>query len=297
MEPLSLILFIHLHFAFNTLAVYQKSYIKHNGGTADISYTMFYYPVLLLFQSIFGLIAGVIFAKIGVHWTNLLGTSLFVLSGFIMYISTRFYLDMISSALYGIAVAILMFPSTTNACKYFMNHIGLINGIVETAISLGSTFFSFIGEQIINPDEIQSDPEDNLYKNEIAEKVKIFILIQIFCSIGVFVIEEIITRTYKENIDEKFSFKFILRIDEIKSLFCKKNNINATEIENEQIELNENINKEIIDNINNSNSFKNIKKSKSRKEKIKLALKSWKFWRYNLISLSQSPISDVVFAM
>ena len=27
------------------------------------------------------------------------------------------------------------------------------------------------------------------------------------------------------------------------------------------------------------------------------ALKSWKFWRYNIISLSQSPISDMVFAM
>ena len=125
-------------FAFCTLCVYQTSYIKHNGGIADISYTMFYYPVLLLFQSIFGLIAGIIFSKVGVHWTNLIGTFIFILAAFIMYISARFYLDMISSALYGIGVSILMFPSTTNSCKYFMNHIGLINGIVETFISLGS---------------------------------------------------------------------------------------------------------------------------------------------------------------
>lgn len=80
----------------------------------------------------------------------------------------------------------------------------------------------------------------------------------------------------------------------------KKNKINITELENEQIELCENDNKENIeikDNINNSNSFQNIKKTKTRKEKIKIVLKSWKFWRFNLISLSQSPISDMVFAM
>ena len=287
-------------FSFNTFAVYQTSYIKHHGGDADITYTMFYYPVLLLFQSIFGLIAGIIFSKIGVHWTNLLGTFLFVFAGFIMYISTRFYLDMISSAIFGIAIAILMFPSTTNAYKYFMDHIGLVNGIVETAISLGSTFYSFIGEKVINPDEIQGDPEDNLYKKEIAEKVKIFILIQIFSSIGVFIIEEIMTKTYEENFDEEFSMKFLFRIDEIKSLLCKKNNVTKRDIENENIEHSENDYKErkvIVENINNSNSFQNIKVPKTRKEKIKLALKSWKFWRYNLISLSQSPISDMVFAM
>ena len=217
-----------------------------------------------------------------------------------MYISTRFYLDMISSAIFGIAIAILMFPSTTNAYKYFMDHIGLVNGIVETAISLGSTFYSFIGEKVINPDEIQGDPEDNLYKKEIAEKVKIFILIQIFSSIGVFIIEEIMTKTYEENFDEEFSMKFLFRIDEIKSLLCKKNNVTKRDIENENIEHSENDYKErkvIVENINNSNSFQNIKVPKTRKEKIKLALKSWKFWRYNLISLSQSPISDMVFAM
>ena len=294
-------------FAFNTLAVYQTSYIKHNGGDAYINYTMFYYPVNLLFQSIFGLIAGIIFSKIGVHLTNLLGMVLFILSGFIMYISTRFYLDMISMSLYGIAVAILMFPSTTNACKYFMNHIGLVNGIVETFISLGSTIYTFIGEQIINPDEIPSEPEDHLYREDIANKVKIFILIQIFSSLGVYIIAELITKTYKENNQEKFSITFIFRINEIKSLFNRQKEIKV--LVNGPIEIDKNDNNTNNDNNNNVNNQNNEsnngnshiiedkKNSKSRKEKIKIVLKSWKFWRYNLISLSQSPISDMVFAM
>ena len=56
-------------FSFHTFAVYQTSYIKHNGGEASVIYTMFYYPVTLIFQSICGLVAGIIFAKVGVHWS------------------------------------------------------------------------------------------------------------------------------------------------------------------------------------------------------------------------------------
>ena len=77
-------------FSFHTLCIYQVSYIKHNGGDADVIYTMFYYPVTILFQSIFGLFAGIIFAKVGVHWNNLIGTAIFLLAGFLMYISNRF---------------------------------------------------------------------------------------------------------------------------------------------------------------------------------------------------------------
>ena len=286
-------------FSFHTFCVYQTSYIKHNGGDADIIYTMFYYPVTLLFQSFFGLLAGIVFSKVGVHWSNLIGTSVFILAGLIMYLSTRFYLDMIACAMYGISVSILMFPTAINACKYFMNHIGLINGIIETSQSLGTTFFAFIGEQIIiNPDKIPSNEIDHLYDENIAKNVKKFLLIQIFSCLGVFLVEEIITKTYNENNKEKFSIKFLFRINEIKSLFKKKYELNLIDVENDSIQP---INREssgineIEENVDNIKEIKQV--FKTRKEKIKMVLKSWKFWRYNLISLSQSPIGDMIFAM
>ena len=126
---------------------------------------------------------------------------------------------MISSALYGIGVSILMFPTAINACKYFMNHIGLVNGIIETSQSIGTTFFTFIGEEIINPDRIQSDPADHLYNEEIAKNVKTFLLLQIISSLGVFLVAEIITKTYDENNEEKCSIKFLFRISEINCNF------------------------------------------------------------------------------
>ena len=283
-------------YSFHTLCIYQVSYIKHNGGDANVIYTMFYYPVTLLFQSIFGLLAGVVFEKIGLHWSNLIGTAIFLLAGFIMYISNRFYLDMISEALFGIGVSIMAFPTVINSCRYFMNHIGLINGIMETAAAIGTTFFTYIGEEIINPDKITSDPLDHLYKVEIANKVKTFILIQIFTALGSFIVAEIMTKTYDEKNNEKCSIKFLFRINEIKSLCRKKNEPNLIEDGRENIQS-------VITREHSgmskaeSDLDSTQSKKKTRKEKLKMALKSWKFWKYNLISLSCNPIGNTIFSL
>ena len=254
-------------FSFHTFAIYQTSYIKHNGGDASVIYTIFYYPVTLFIQSIMGLFAGMIFAKVGVHWSNLIGSVIYILAAIIMYISTRFYLDMISSVLYGIACAILAFPSSINTCKYFMNRVGLINGIIATIQSVGTTVFTYLGEQMINPDNIPSDPVDHLYNKDIASRVKYFLLLQIFCVLGAYIICEMITKTYDENNKEEFGLKFLFKINEIKSL-CKK-----------------------------KKEEKLLIIAKSRKEKIKMVLKSWKFSRYDIICITSSLISNIIFSM
>ena len=283
-------------FSFHTFAIYQTSYIKHNGGDASVIYTIFYYPVTLFIQSIMGLFAGMIFAKVGVHWSNLIGSVIYILAAIIMYISTRFYLDMISSVLYGIACAILAFPSSINTCKYFMNRVGLINGIIATIQSVGTTVFTYLGEQMINPDNIPSDPVDHLYNKDIASRVKYFLLLQIFCVLGAYIICEMITKTYDENNKEEFGLKFLFKINEIKSLCKKKKEEKLLIIESsdERFSINQDI-KEIEDDKNGKNE--NKKKTKSRKEKIKMVLKSWKFWRYDIICITSSLISNIIFSM
>ena len=283
-------------FSFHTFAIYQTSYIKHNGGDASVIYTIFYYPVTLFIQSIMGLFAGIIFAKVGVHWSNLIGSVIYILAAIIMYISTRFYLDMISSVLYGIACAILAFPSAINTCKYFMNRVGLINGIIATIQSVGTTVFTYLGEQMINPDNIPSDPVDHLYNKDIASRVKYFLLLQIFCVLGAYIICEMITKTYDENNKEEFGLKFLFKINEIKSLCKKKKDEKLLIIESsdERFSINQDI-KEIEDDKKDKNE--NKKKTKSRKEKIKMVLKSWKFWRYDIICITSSLISNIIFSM
>jgi len=282
-------------FSICTFVVYQTSYIKNNGANVTINHTMFYYPVVLLFQSIFGLIAGFIYKRIEVHWSNLLGSVLVILGSLILYLSKYFSLDMISMAIYGIAIAIIMFPATTNACKYFMNHIGLITGIIETIISLGSTCFAFIGEKIINPNNIQSRDDDFLYDNNIAKNIKIFLLIQMACVVAVFIIGIFTIKRYDDNNKEKDKDS---NKDIDKDKDKDKNPIeNKNENEQNNLASSNNVNVNSV-NIITNNDIKNETDNKNRRKKMLIkALKSWKFWRYNIISLSQSPITDIVFAM
>lgn len=253
-------------FSMTTFSVYQTSYVKHYGGNVNINHTMFYYPVLLFFQSIFGLIGGVIYSRIEVHWSNFLGTFFLLLAGLIMFISKVFILDMVSMSLYGIGIAIIMFPATTNACKYFMNHIGLINAIVETSISLGSTFFAFLGEKIINPGNDTSSDSDNFYDITIAKKFKTFILIQMGGFLGSFIISLFFIKINKEKDISNNSLQPLLK---------------TTTTENKS---------KIFNEIKTKNYL-------NRRQKLIKALKSWEFWRYNIISLCQSPITDMIFSM
>ena len=287
--------------SFHTFAVYQTSYIKHNGGDASVTFTMFYYPVTLFFQSIMGLFAGTIFAKVGLHWSNLIGCAIYILASFIMYISARFILDMASSVLFGIALAILAFPCSINTCKYFMDRVGLINGIIATLTSVGTTLFTYVGEQMINPDKVQSDPKDHLYNKEIASNVKDYLLLQIFAILIAFIVCEMLIKTYDENNQEKCSIKFLFKVNEIKSLCKKKKDEKLLLIEsNDEIfSINPDAkeSEEEDEDKKDKNKDEEKKSPKTRKEKIKMVLKSWKFWKYNLISLSSSPIINMIFSM
>ena len=162
-----------------TLAVYEISYIKQNGGSIDIETLTFYYPIELLFQCISAFFSGIIYKKLGLHFTNLIGVTLLIIGYYMMYVSSHFAVDMISMILTGIGTGVILYPSTTNAYEWFPLNNGIIVGIMETMISFGSFFWAFVGEKIINNDEIQSDEETNLYPMEIAIKIKLYLIIQI----------------------------------------------------------------------------------------------------------------------
>ena len=90
-----------------------------------------------------------------------------------MYLSNHFALDVLSIIIGGIGTGIILYPSATNAYEWFPEHNGLIVGILETTISLGSFFWAFLGEKIINNEQIVSDEETNLYWDEEIENEEI----------------------------------------------------------------------------------------------------------------------------
>lgn len=181
-------------FALCTLSVYEVSYIK--GKVKDsfitIDHLAFYYPFEVIFQCLSSFISGIIEKKIGMHLTNLIGFIILGIGYFVLYLSKNFFIDISGMILGGIGTGIIYYPSTKNACLWFMDHNGIVIGIIETSISLGSFLFAFIGEKIINPKGESEDQKDALYTKEIGNNVKKYLLVQLICLVSVYIISFIL---------------------------------------------------------------------------------------------------------
>ena len=229
-------------FSLCTLAVYEISYIKRKNVDSfiTIDHLSFYYPFEVIFQCLSSFISGIIEKKVGLHLTNLIGFTILGIGYFTMYLSENFYIDILAMILGGIGTGIIYYPSTKNACLWFMDHNGLVIGIIETTISLGSFLFALIGENIINYDGIESE-SDYLYNLQIGEKIKTYLIIQIICIIAVFLV----------------SFLLMFVKEEKKDIISNINTMNEISLDNKKLE------KELISNdndTNDSNTQKDYKK-------------------------------------
>ena len=175
-------------FSLCTLSVYEISYIKAKGGSITIDHLTFYYPIEIIFQCVSAFFSGNIYTKFGLHITNLIGTTVLTLGYFTMFISSSLILDLLAMIIGGIGTGIIFYPSTTNAYEWFKDNTGVIVGVMETMISFGSFFFAFIGEKIINNDEIPSNNTDNLYDFQIGKRIKLYLVIQMIALVSAFII-------------------------------------------------------------------------------------------------------------
>ena len=253
-------------YAISTLAIYQISYIKATGGSIKIEHITYYYPIELLFQCVSSFFSGIIYKKLKLHVTNLLGVTTVIISYYIMYLSNHFALDVLSIIIGGIGTGIMLYPSATNAYEWFPEHNGLIVGILETTISLGSFFWAFLGEKIINNEQIVSDEETNLYPMNIAIKMKLYLIILIIGWLVAYILSFILTFERKNYNPE-------IQID-IKSeegnLFSKNSDTDTnTDFDESFLNVdNINIDENVIGNEKNEVNKKKKKRRKSDKRGI-----------------------------
>ena len=251
-----------------TLAVYEISYIKEKGGNINIDHLSFYYPIEIFFQCLSSILSGIVYKELGLHITNLIGVTVITFGYFAMYISSNLFFDLLAMILGGIGTGIILYPSTTNAYRWFSEHTGIVVGIMETMVSFGSFFFAFIGEKIINKEEIPSEEDTNLYRLEIAKKVKTYLLMQIISLICAFLLSLALMYEKKDDNDDE---KILSDIEKTKPTF-KDESKNETDKENNTInedkdesstsnKENKEENKE-----NNNNNEKDINEQKVEKE-------------------------------
>ena len=320
-------------FSLCTLSVYEISYIKGNGGLIEIEYLTFYYPVEIFFQCISAFVSGMIYKKLGLHKTNFIGVIILSFGYYIMYLSTSLHMDIFAMIMGGIGTGIIFYPSTTNAYEWFKEHNGIIVGIMETMISFGSFFFSFLGEKIINKNEIPSHDDDNLYDYEKKKRIKIYLIVQIVTLISAFFLSLILMFEKKIiNIDNILDYNnselpgLVIKNDDIpltslkKSLDNIENSLNIIpEIKEENIIKNhlndlqyEKIKKEetlpmvntkLITYIIKKNIIRkghHIEDNQKRKEyskMLKYALKSNRLILFSIIVILQAPVANMAFSL
>ena len=311
-----------------TLSVYEISYIKGIGGSISIEHLTFYYPIEVFFQCISAFMSGIIYKQIGLHRTNFIGVSILSLGYFLMYLSTNLFMDMSAMILGGIGTGIILYPSTTNTYEWFKEHNGIIVGIMETMVSLGSFFFAFLGEKIINNKEIPSNDEDNLYDISIGKRIKKYLIVQITSLISVFFLSLIlmhekvknnendlssnsteikITNSDLKYIDhEKEGLKLVIENKEKNNNIDIKDNIDirTKRIYDESAPIKvldspERLIKYILNKTNFGHKINNENKHKDNQIKIKLisALKSNKLILLNIIVILQAPVSNMAFTL
>ena len=235
-------------YSLSTLAVYELSYIKGKGGSVDIYLLTFYLPVEMIFQCITSFFSGTLYKKIGLHLTDFFGGIILLLGYIIMYFSINFFLDIISVILSGIGTGIILYPSTANAIEWFKNGNGLIVGIMESMISLGSFFYCFLGEKIINEKSVESNDVDNLYDFEIGQKFKDFMLILIICVILSFLLSFFLMKE-KKKFDKENYYDFQKENNSNNNLNVNQHNPNIKEgiNDNNNDKKNSNFKKDLIE--------------------------------------------------
>ena len=308
-------------YSLTTLSVYEISYIKGIGGSISIDHLTFYYPVEVFFQCISAFISGIIYKVIGLHLTNFIGVSALSFGYSVMYFSKNLYLDILSMILGGIGTGIILYPSTTNSYEWFKEHNGIIVGIMETMISLGSFFFAFVGEKIINRNEIPSNDEDNLYDISIGQKIKIYLIVQIIALISVFFLSIILMYEKSKNnennennfLDEKNevtinpdikildSEKEELENDMEKNISNnkEKEDITSKKVTDEISPIKNDSPERLVKYVLNKIDFGRKKNNENRQVKkiLMTALKSKRLILFSLIAIMEAPTSNMAFTL
>ncbi len=281
-------------FAVCQLFVYEISYIKaKNNNNITNDDEIFYYPIIKFLQHVFTILSGILYKKIGLHFTNLIGFITLFIGYLILYLSSSLTADIFSVIFAGIGTGIIYYPSTANACEWYVNHNGIIIGIIETMISLGSFSFNLLGEKIAEAKKHEykseneykiiydDNPSEIYYRLEVAEKFKEF-MIYLLIFVVVFYL---------------LSFALIFRKKEEEFKDAKNIQVGLLQLENnENYDENEKEYEEKPLEISDHN-IEPEKKPRDFKKIFIGALKSKIFIMFAIVAVLEAPLSSMIFSL
>lgn len=272
-------------FAVSQLLIYEVSYIHHKNPENEITSDneSFYYPIEIFLQTIATFFSAILYKKLGLHYTNLIGMVILFFGYLALFLSKSFAVDVISMVLGGIGTGIINYPSTANACEWFLDNNGIIVGIIETMISLGSFCYNLLGEKIINPKKakVKKEEDDAFHTLEIAEKFKTFMIWLIVSTVVL------------------YGLSFVMTFKKQNDIFMdpSKMKVGLIQVNDENENKWENKGPEDKQTGINSTTFEYEEEKKDILKMLFSALKSFNLIIFTLIVVLEAPISSMIFSL
>ena len=251
------------------LSVYILSYIHHKDEWVDMQYGNLMMPFMTFCLSLFSPISGPLEKMCGPLISLFISFIIIETCLLLFYIQRNIWVFYSITLLAGFGAGISSQIPIKNACFYYPNQKGLISSVIMSFVGVSAALYIFIGENIVNPEKegVIDQETDPYYSEEVSQRSKNYFL---FAMIVLPI----------------FTF--------LSFLFFYKYNPNC---ETEEPEENEDKEEKNENNCENEEELKDnfIKKDKKQKKlnsfykpspskNIKIALKSFRFWRNIIIS-------------
>ena len=250
------------------LSVYILAYIHHKDKWVDMQYGNLMMPVMTFFLSLFSPISGFLEKICGPLISLFISCIIIEICLFLFYIQRNIWVFYSITLFVGFGAGISAQIPIKNACFYYPEQKGLISSVIMSFVGVSAALYIFIGENIVNPDKegVIDQETDPYYSEEVSKRSKNYFL---------FAMIVLPTFTF-------LSFLF----------FYKYNPNCETEENEEEKKENNSENKEELKEELKDNFIKKDKKQKklnsfykpSPSKNIKIALKSFRFWRNIIIS-------------
>ena len=272
------------------LSVYITSYIHYHQDFVTMHYGYFFNLISTFAQAIGSGIGGVLENKIGFNFTTLLGTLIILVCNIFFFKIANIWLCYVLIFLIGIGIGIAISLLGKNLMLYLPKKKGLLTSVITIILVFVMAPVALLGEKLIAMGGQTLEEGQEFYSENIANRTYLFFMLAFFTIPFGDLIFLIFNYEYKE---EKKNTINPVKVDgneddkkdenmgensineygyEQKEENCEQTTEQPKEEENEDILLNTNI----LEEMQNSNSYRNTK--------IKTIIKTFRFWRMGLAS-------------
>ena len=184
-------------------SVYITSYFHHNQVEIDMQYGNLIMPILMLSNSIFSPLAGLIENKIGLYLSLILSSFLLEIVLLLFINQTNVWFSFILIIFLGLSNGIGMPIPGKNLFCYYPKKGGFLGSLMTSSFILMGTTISVIGEKVINPEKYTLSKGEQFYPLEISKNYIKFYKYFLFINPFTLVLALLLIKKYDPKYEEE----------------------------------------------------------------------------------------------